>query len=90
MRKIPKRGFNSRQPLRYQIVNLDRLSNLSDDLITPELLQKNGLIRDKKLPVKILGSGSIKKAVTIKDVAFSKSAKTKIEQAGGRIEIGAK
>ena len=83
IRKIPKHGFKVRQALRYQIVNLKDLSKVDDNLITPEVLEKNRLIKDMKKPVKILSEGSINKPITLKDISFSKSAKAKIEQAGG-------
>ena len=83
MRKIPKRGFRSRKPKRYQIVNLEDLSRINDNLITPEVLQENQLIKDKKRPVKILGQGSIDKPITVKGSVVSSGAKIKIEQVGG-------
>jgi len=87
IRKIPKRGFNSRCPIRYQIVNLRDLSRVSDDVITPEVLAKNRLIRDKDEPVKILGQGSINKPITVKATAVSSGAKAKIERAGGKCSL---
>jgi len=87
IRKIPKRGFSSRHYLRYQIVNIEGISKLNENLITPEVLEKNRLIKNRNLPVKILGRGSIEKAITVKAVAFSKSAKAKIEKAGGNTEV---
>jgi large subunit ribosomal protein L15 len=83
IRKIPKRGFNSRHRLRYQIVNLKHLEKMGENLIDPEVLEKNKLIKDKAGPVKVLGQGSIGRAITVKGMAFSKGAKAKIEQAGG-------
>jgi large subunit ribosomal protein L15 len=84
IRKIPKRGFRNRRPIRYQIVNLRDLSRLRDDLITPEVLENNRLIKDKRRPVKILAKGSIDKVITVKDTAVSSGAKIKIQQAGGK------
>ena len=86
IRKIPKRGFRSRRPIRYQIINLDDLSKIQDNLITPEVLKKNRLIKNKDKPVKILGRGSIEKPITIKDIVYSKSAKTKIQETGGQVQ----
>lgn len=83
IRKIPKRGFRSRAHLRYQIINLRDLSRVKDNLITPEVLEKSRLIKNKNEPVKILGEGSINKAITIKDMVLSESAKEKIKLAGG-------
>ena len=56
-------------------------------MINPEILEKNGLISSRKLPVKILGDGQIKAAVTVQANAFSKSAQEKIKNAGGKSEI---
>ena len=84
IRKIPKRGFSSRKPLRYQIVNLKDLSRIDENLITPEVLEKKRLIKDKNSPVKILGQGSVKKPITVEGLAISSGAKTKIQQAGGK------
>jgi len=84
IRKIPKRGFRNRRPMRYQIVNLRDLSRLKDDLITPEVLENNRLIKDKGKPVKILAKGSIDKVITVKGTVVSSGAKTKIQQAGGK------
>ena len=86
IRKIPKRGFRSRRPIKYQIINLEQLSRVDDNIITPEVLEKSRLIRDKRKPVKILGQGSINKPITLKEMSFSKSVKEKIEQAGGQVK----
>ncbi len=83
IRKIPKRGFRRRNPLRYQIVNIKDLERLKEDLITPEVLKNNRLIKDKDKPVKLLGQGSVNKQITIKGLAFSRSVQEKIKQAGG-------
>ena len=87
IRKIPKRGFNSRNQMRYQTVNLDDLSRVTDNLINPEVLAKNRLIKDKDKPVKILGQGSINKPITVEVSAVSAGAKAKIEQAGGKCSL---
>ena len=55
--------------------------------VTPEDLQKARLIKSLKKPVKILGNGQIDHALVVKAAKFSKSAKEKIEAAGGRAEI---
>lgn len=84
-RKLPKRGF-SREALkeRFLAVNLHQLSELSVSSINPEVLVQNGVIRKKEASVKILGTGEIQKAITVSAHAFSASAKTKIEAAGGK------
>ena len=87
IRRIPKRGFRSRALLRSQIVNLKDLDRVDDNLITPEVLEKNQLIKDKRKPVKILNQGSIKKPITLKGLAFSKGVEAKIKQAGGKCSL---
>ncbi len=84
-RRLPKRGFNrSALKLVYAIVNLQKLSNLDELEITPELLLAKKVISQLHDGLKILGSGELKKAVTVKAHLFSASAKTKIEAKGGQ------
>jgi large subunit ribosomal protein L15 len=85
-RRLPKRGFTAFDKKSYQIVNLEALVKL-DKEITPELLQKKGLVKSKALPVKILGQGKLTAAVNVKAHAFSASAKKAIEEAGGKAEL---
>lgn len=84
-RKLPKRGF-SREDMkeRYAAVNLHQLADLSISDINPATLVENGVIRKKNISIKILGTGEIKQALTVQAHAFSASAKTKIEAAGGK------
>ena len=86
IRKIPKRGFNSRNPVIHQIVNLKDLNRIKDEVINVQVLQKNRLIKKSKKSVKILGQGSIDRALIVEALLVSKSAKAKIEQAGGKIK----
>ena len=84
-RRLPKRGFN-RNALKevYAIVNLQKLSTLDEKEITPELLLAKNIIKELHDGLKILGSGELKQAVTVKAHLFSASAKTKIEAKGGQ------
>jgi large subunit ribosomal protein L15 len=75
------------RPVVYAGVNLRELEGLSGDTIGPEELRAAGLIRKKAKLVKILGDGEIERAVTLRAHAFSKSAKEKIEAAGGATEL---
>jgi len=86
-RRIPKRGFFNIFRVSYQVVNLSDLSRCDAGEITKESLRAAGLISKMKEPVKILGNGEIEKALTVKVQAFSKSAKEKIEKAGGKAEV---
>ncbi len=87
IRKMPKRGFVSNFRKSYQIVNLELLNKIKESTITPEVLKKNGLIRDEAKLVKILGNGSLKNPVTILAHAFSKRAAAEIANAGGKVQI---
>jgi large subunit ribosomal protein L15 len=85
-RRIPKRGFNNVNRVEYAVVNIDRLAGLEADSITVELLREKGLVR-KGMRVKVLGNGEVGKALTVTAHAFTKSARDKIEKAGGRAEV---
>jgi large subunit ribosomal protein L15 len=87
IRRMPKRGFNSRKNTDYQIVNLKDLNNIKDANITLAVLEEKGLIQDKNKLVKILGDGTIKNAVVVQAHAFSKRAAQEITGAGGKPEI---
>lgn len=83
-RRIPKRGFNHPPKKEFSIVNLDRLSRLSQTEITPELLLKEGVLRHLRDGVKVLGNGKLERALQVKAHRFSGEARKKIEAAGGR------
>ncbi len=87
IRKMPKRGFVSNFKKVYQVVNLEDLSRIKENIVTPQLLKDNGLIRDAHALIKILGSGSIKNPQTVQAHAFSKRAAAEIVSAGGKAEI---
>ncbi|MCL1972980.1 MAG: 50S ribosomal protein L15 [Endomicrobia bacterium] len=87
LRRIPKRGFNNMFRKEFEIVNVDKLNKFDAGTeITPEKLKSAGMVSDVKL-VKILGVGDLKKSLTVKAAAFSKSAMDKIKAAGGKAEI---
>ncbi len=87
-RRVPKRGFKNPFRKEYQIVNLRELSRLEEETITLEVLQAHRLIDlGKGRPVKILGEGRIGRKVTVQAHAASAGAKSKIEAAGGSIEL---
>jgi large subunit ribosomal protein L15 len=85
-RRIPKRGFKNIFREEYAVVNLDRLEAVGETEITPEVLKKAGVVRSKKR-VKILGTGELKSALTVKAHKFSKTAQEKITKAGGKFEV---
>ncbi|MBN1914254.1 MAG: 50S ribosomal protein L15 [Candidatus Omnitrophica bacterium] len=87
IRRIPKRGFINRFKKEYQIVNIGDLGRLKEQLVSLEILEKSGLIKDRTKPVKILGDGELKAPLTVCAHAFSKSAAQKIKDSGGRIDV---
>jgi len=86
-RRLPKRGFTNNFKKEYQIVNLERLDELSEKIIDANVLYDNGFIRSPLKPIKILGSGDLKSPINIVATEFSKSAKEKIEKTGGTAQI---
>ena len=91
-RRIPKFGFTNIFRVEYQTVNLARVQELLDQnrlgtSVTPESLYEAGAVAKKSVPVKILGNGEIRSAVSISAHGFSESAKQKIEKAGGSANI---
>ncbi len=84
VRRVPKRGFTNIWKVEYAVVNLSQLAELEGD-VTPEVLVEHGLVRSGK-KVKVLGDGEIGKALRVVADKFSKSAREKIEAAGGRCE----
>jgi large subunit ribosomal protein L15 len=86
-RRLPKRGFTNIFRVEYDIVNLSDLDRFeAGTAVNPEMLAAMRLAR-KSRPVKILGDGEIKKALTVSAHKFSASAKARIEAAGGRCEV---
>lgn len=92
-RRIPKFGFNNINRVEYNGINLDTIQSLCDKFgisdFNHQVFVEKGLIA-KKDRVKILGRGELKSKVSIKADAFSASAKSAIESAGGTAEIIAK
>ncbi len=87
-RKLPKRGFNNRFAKEYAIVNVDALNSFNDgDTVNLEALMSCGKIKKALDGLKILGNGEITKKITVQAKVFSKSAKEKIEAAGGKAEV---
>jgi large subunit ribosomal protein L15 len=87
-RRVPKRGFRNPFRTEYQIVNVASLDGLEETEITVELMDAHRLVDlGCGKPVKILGNGEIRRAVTVHANAVSASAKAKIEAAGGTVEL---
>ncbi|UDM32382.1 50S ribosomal protein L15 [Lentilactobacillus laojiaonis] len=87
-RRIPKRGFNNINRKEYAVVNVEKLNIFDDGTeVTPEVLVEKGIVKNTKSGIKILGDGELTKKLTVKANKFSNSAKTVIENAGGKIEV---
>lgn len=85
-RRVPKRGFNPLSKRKNEIVNVKDLNIFQkNNIISPELLIKTGLV--KKGKIKILGKGELNLALKVKVHQFSKEAERKIREAGGKVEI---
>src|SRR5688572_8832430 len=78
-------GFFNRYSVTYEIFNIGDIAESHRDEITPELLLEAGLIKNFKRPVKILGDGELDRPIKITAHKFSKTAREKIEAAGGSI-----
>ncbi len=91
VRRLPfKRGFTNINRIEYKAVNLDRLQDTfgeSDREITPETLIEAGIIKRSDKAIAVLGGGEITSPLIVKAHRFSKSAKEKIEAAGGTTEV---
>ena len=93
-RRLPKRGFNSFGKINIAIMNLEKIQSFidektinSNDLINTDLLKKMKLINKNSQKLKILGTGEIKDKITIEADLISKSAREKLEKAGGTVQI---
>ncbi|KAF0093847.1 MAG: large subunit ribosomal protein L15 [Puniceicoccaceae bacterium 5H] len=87
-RKLPKRGFsNYRFTTRYAVVNVTDLARVEGDVADREAMVKAGLVRRSAELIKVLGDGDLDRALTVKADKFSASARAKIEQAGGKVEL---
>ncbi len=87
-RRLPKRGFNNKWKTFFALVNVQDLEMFpSGSVVELSALQAAGLVKNPLDGVKILGTGEITKALTVRASAFSKSAALKIAAAGGQVEV---
>ncbi len=87
-RQLPKRGFKNPFRKAFGVVNVEALAKIDHDgTIDIAVLKSKGLIKKREKYVKVLGNGDISKAVQIKVHAISRTAREKIEGAGGSVEI---
>lgn len=89
VRRLPKRGFHSRNRVPNQIVNLDSLAVFGEGAeVDVETLRRQGLIRRKGGgPVKVLGKGDAPARLTLRVHKVSADARRKVESAGGTVEV---
>ena len=87
-RRLPKRGFTNRNTKEIVAINVSELERFrAGSNVTIEKMMEVGLIKDPKDGVKILGNGELTKKLNVKANAFSESAKAKIEELGGTVEV---
>jgi large subunit ribosomal protein L15 len=87
-RRVPKlKGFTPPNRTEYGAVNVSALNELDATEVGPDELRAAGLVHKRDKLVKVLGSGDLSKKLTVRAHAFSKSAVTKIEGAGGTVEV---
>ena len=87
-RRLPKRGFHNKWAKEYEIVNVETLNVFpAGTEVTEALLVEEGIVKQVKDGIKILGVGSLNVALTVKAEKFSKTAVEKIEAAGGKVEV---
>lgn len=88
-RRLPKRGFTNifkKEWLEISLAKIEESFNAGDE-VTPEILHERGLIKKAKHDVVILGTGDITKALKISAHRFTKTAKDKVEKAGGTATV---
>jgi large subunit ribosomal protein L15 len=85
-RRLPKVGFTSRKSFTAAEVRLDVLANIEADVIDLLALKTAGAVSQTAQRVKVINSGELSKAVTVKGLAVTAGAKAAIEAAGGKIE----
>ena len=87
IRRIPKRGFNNKFALTVATINVSELDRLFEAgaEVSPQVLKKNRTIKSGYDVLKILGNGNLTKSLTVTAHRFSKTAREKIEKAGGTV-----
>ncbi|MHB1137191.1 MAG: 50S ribosomal protein L15 [Coriobacteriia bacterium] len=88
--RMPKLGgFKNRNRVEYAVINVSRLEELysAGETVDVDSLFAKGVIKSKTTPVKVLGDGEITKALTVKIDKVSGPARTKVEAAGGTVDL---
>ena len=88
-RRLPKRGFTNIFKKHWIEVSLEALERSfdADTEVTPELLHRRGIIKKAKHDIVVLGNGDVSKALKVSAHRFTKSAREKIEKAGGVVTV---
>jgi len=87
-RRLPRRGFTNPTRKEYAVVNVEDLNRFEDGaVVTPEVLLESRLVRDQRDGIKILAEGELERSLTVRAHKFSRSAREKIEAAGGAVEV---
>lgn len=87
-RRVPKRGFNNKFRKRFIVLNVRDLNRFdAGSEVSPKTLIEQGFFKDIRDGLRILGEGDLEKKLTVRAQHFSASAKSKIEAAGGSIEV---
>ena len=84
--RLPKFGFNSRKALTREELRLSDLNRVEGDVIDFAVLKEQGIIKANTKTVKIMKSGELTKAVTVKGLPISAGAKQAVVDAGGKVE----
>ena len=87
IKRLPhRRGFTNPTRVEYTPINISQLERFPEGSeVTPDLLLKTGLVRNKRHPIKLLGNGQISRPLNIQVHKFSQSAQQKVEAAGGKV-----
>jgi large subunit ribosomal protein L15 len=86
-RRLPKRGFTNPFRVEHQIVTVEALNRWPEGTeVTPEALIEKGWVKARKGPAKLLANGKLTRAVTVRGLKMSASARERILAAGGRVE----
>ena len=84
--RLPKRGFHSKSARYNAEVRLYHIAAMKDDVIDMETLKKAGIVKHDAKKVKVINTGEVGRAVTLKGLAVTKGAQAAIEAAGGKVE----
>ncbi|MGB0088365.1 MAG: 50S ribosomal protein L15 [Planifilum fulgidum] len=87
-RRLPKRGFTNPNRKEYAVINVEDLNRFDEGtVVTPDLLKEQGVVKNLKDGLKVLGDGDLTVKLTVKAHKFSRTAEEKIAAAGGATEV---